>query len=264
MGACTYRAGTEANRDDDIFERGEANRSLGAGSSAAQSPFRHSFPLARRKMFNWLRPPRARSRRYSRPKSRLRRRQRSRRRAELRRQLQPRWRLLLQRNRPLLLLLPRRRHFQSRTCEATTRQSLRFLRRSIAKPSSPPRIRRRAEGGRVFGSFGTAPALAGEHAAAAGQDFGARLDGGIGGAASTAEPRQNWMLIAACIAVLFLAVGGGVLYFRPKPANSQVVAKRGSGAANGNAGDGRAQCAAAPCFASRSVIDACGPQVARA
>jgi periplasmic protein TonB len=80
-----------------------------------------------------------------------------------------------------------------------------------------------AEGGRPFGSFGTAPALAGEHAAAAGQDFGARLDGGIG-AASTAEPRQNWMLIAACIAVLFLAVGGGVLYFRPKPANNQIVA----------------------------------------
>jgi TonB family protein len=80
-----------------------------------------------------------------------------------------------------------------------------------------------AEGGRAFGSFGTAPALAGEHAAAAGQDFGARLDGGIG-AASTAEPRQNWMLIAACIAVLFLAAGAGVLYFRPKPANNQAVA----------------------------------------
>jgi protein TonB len=79
-----------------------------------------------------------------------------------------------------------------------------------------------AEGVRAFGSFGTAPTLAGEHAAA-GQDFGARLDGGIG-ATSTAEPRQNWMLIAACIAVLFLAVGGGVLYFRPKPANNQVVA----------------------------------------
>jgi TonB family protein len=80
-----------------------------------------------------------------------------------------------------------------------------------------------ADGGRVFGSFGTAPALAGDRAAAAGQDFGARLDGGIGGAAS-AEPRQNWMLVAACIGVLFLAVAGGVWYFRPKPANSQVAA----------------------------------------
>src|SRR5208282_4652201 len=81
-----------------------------------------------------------------------------------------------------------------------------------------------AEGGRAFGSFGTAPMLAGAHAAAAGQDFGARLDGGLG-ATSTAEPRQNWMLIAACIAVLFLAAGAGVLYFRPKPADTQAVAK---------------------------------------
>ena len=81
-----------------------------------------------------------------------------------------------------------------------------------------------AEGGRTFGSFGTAPALAGEHAAAAGPAFGARLDGGLGGAAPTAEPKQNLMLIAACIAVLFLAAGAGVLYFRPKPANNQAVA----------------------------------------
>src|SRR5580658_917542 len=82
-----------------------------------------------------------------------------------------------------------------------------------------------AEGGRAFGSFGIAPTLAGEHAAAAGQDFGARLGGGLGDAPSTAEPRQNWMLIAACIAVLFLAAGAGVLYFRPKPADTQAVAK---------------------------------------
>src|SRR5208282_4863631 len=80
-----------------------------------------------------------------------------------------------------------------------------------------------AEGGRAFGSFGTAPTLSREHAAAAGPAFGARLDGGISGTTSTDEPRQNWMLIAACIAVLFLAAG--VLYFRPKPADTQAVAK---------------------------------------
>ncbi len=81
-----------------------------------------------------------------------------------------------------------------------------------------------AEGGRAFGSFGTAPTLAGEHAAAAGQDFGARLEAGIGGATPAAESKQNWILIAACIAVLFLAAGGGVLYFRPKSADTQGVA----------------------------------------
>jgi len=81
-----------------------------------------------------------------------------------------------------------------------------------------------AEGGRAFGSFGAAPAPAAEHAAAAGQDFGARLDAGVGGASPAAESKQNWMLIAACVAVLFLAAGAGVLYFRPKPANTQAVA----------------------------------------
>jgi protein TonB len=81
-----------------------------------------------------------------------------------------------------------------------------------------------AEGSRAFGSFGTAPALTGESGKATGQDFGARLDLGIGGTAPTAEPGQNWMLIAACIGVLFLAVAGGVWYFRPKPVNEQVVA----------------------------------------
>jgi periplasmic protein TonB len=47
--------------------------------------------------------------------------------------------------------------------------------------------------------------------------FGARLDIGLGTAtAKPAEPKQNWLLIAACIAVLLGAVGGGVWYFYPK------------------------------------------------
>jgi len=60
----------------------------------------------------------------------------------------------------------------------------------------------------------------------AGVAFGARLDIGVGAPASQAEPGQNWLLIAACIGVLFLAVAGGVWYFRLKPATTHSTAVR--------------------------------------
>jgi TonB family protein len=77
----------------------------------------------------------------------------------------------------------------------------------------------------IFGSLGS-EALASDTAATSVESFGAQLDAGIGRSGlSAAEPRQNWMLIAACIAVLFGAVASGVWYFRSKPqANSANVA----------------------------------------
>lgn len=57
---------------------------------------------------------------------------------------------------------------------------------------------------------------------AAGEAFGVRLDLGVGTKASQgAEAGQNWAMIVACAAVLVLAVGGGIFYFRMKPANLQ-------------------------------------------
>jgi TonB family protein len=72
----------------------------------------------------------------------------------------------------------------------------------------------------IFGSLGS-EALASDTALTSVESFGAQADAGIG----AAEPRQNWMLIAACIAVLFGSVASGVWYFRSKPhANSANVA----------------------------------------
>jgi protein TonB len=44
--------------------------------------------------------------------------------------------------------------------------------------------------------------------------FGVRLDSTLGGVAgSTPEPGRNWVLIAACVAALLAAIGGGIYYF---------------------------------------------------
>jgi TonB family protein len=68
----------------------------------------------------------------------------------------------------------------------------------------------------VFGTFSGGTALSGSHAVSV-DAFGARLDGGSGSSTEhTGASRSNsWMLIAACVTLLFATVVGGVLYFRP-------------------------------------------------
>src|SRR5580704_8583850 len=82
----------------------------------------------------------------------------------------------------------------------------------------------------VFGSFSGGTALSGGHAVPV-DAFGARLDSSHD--ASAIQPgatRGNrWMLIAACVTLLFATVVGGVLYFRPHTAGLAL-----NGAANSN------------------------------
>jgi TonB family protein len=68
----------------------------------------------------------------------------------------------------------------------------------------------------VFGTFSGSAALGGSHSVSV-DAFGARLDGGSESSAEhTGASRSNsWMLIAACVTLLFATVVGGVLYFRP-------------------------------------------------
>jgi TonB family protein len=74
-----------------------------------------------------------------------------------------------------------------------------------------------------LGSLAATSELATDSADKIRQAFGARPDAEIGPSTSS-ERRQNRMLVAACLAVLFVTVAGGVWYFRPKA--------RGTGAAN--------------------------------
>ncbi|MGA8024831.1 MAG: TonB family protein, partial [Candidatus Acidiferrales bacterium] len=81
----------------------------------------------------------------------------------------------------------------------------------------------------TFGSFSGGAALGGSRAAAT-ETFGARLDGSLdAGVSEASQPRRNnWMLIAACVALLFAGVFGGVFYFRTHsaaPANNSAAAK---------------------------------------
>ncbi|MGC2294742.1 MAG: hypothetical protein WA450_22525, partial [Candidatus Acidiferrales bacterium] len=67
----------------------------------------------------------------------------------------------------------------------------------------------------TFGSFSGGAALGGSRSSS-GETFGARLDGSLDASASQASQTRgnNWVLIAACVVVLFAGVFGGVFYFR--------------------------------------------------
>jgi TonB family protein len=66
----------------------------------------------------------------------------------------------------------------------------------------------------TFGSFSGGAALGGSRAASA-DAFGARYDASSDAAIAPARPRgNNWLLIAACVGILFAGVFGGVFYFR--------------------------------------------------
>ena len=78
----------------------------------------------------------------------------------------------------------------------------------------------------TFGSFSGGAALGGSRAASS-ETFGARFDESAeAGLPAASRPHgNNWLLIAACVALLFAGVFGGVLYFRTHsatPANSSV------------------------------------------
>jgi TonB family protein len=82
----------------------------------------------------------------------------------------------------------------------------------------------------VFGSFSGGTALSGGHAVPV-DAFGARLDSSHDASATQpgASRGNSWMLIAACVTLLFATVVGGVLYFRPHTASLAL-----NGAANSN------------------------------
>jgi TonB family protein len=87
--------------------------------------------------------------------------------------------------------------------------------------ASAPAASLTGSGHGTFGSFSGGAALGSGRAPSA-DGFGARLDGSLETSDShTSQPRgNNWMLIAACVAVLFVGVFGGVFYFRSQSANS--------------------------------------------
>ncbi len=77
----------------------------------------------------------------------------------------------------------------------------------------------------IFGNFAAASGTASQSAQS--ETFGARLDGGLGSSsAKGSNSSQNWMLIAACVAVLVAGLGAGIFYFRPHSVNSSASTAR--------------------------------------
>ncbi|MGH9713672.1 MAG: TonB family protein [Candidatus Acidiferrales bacterium] len=82
----------------------------------------------------------------------------------------------------------------------------------------------------TFGSFAGGNALAATHDSTS-DDFGARLDSGFGASADqAAQPRLNWMLIAAIAAMVIVVLGGG-LFFRSRTSNSRAASSNTSAVA---------------------------------
>jgi periplasmic protein TonB len=74
----------------------------------------------------------------------------------------------------------------------------------------------------IFGDLAGGTTLAAAHSSSP-DDFGARLDSSFGASTSQdAQPRFNWLLIAAAAAVLLTVLGGG-LYFRSRSTNSRAA-----------------------------------------
>ena len=74
----------------------------------------------------------------------------------------------------------------------------------------------------VFGSLSGSGALPAARSSSA-DDFGSRLDSSFGAsAAEGGQPRVNWMLIAAGVAVLITVLGGG-LYFRNRSSSNRAT-----------------------------------------
>ena len=74
----------------------------------------------------------------------------------------------------------------------------------------------------TIGSFARGNTVAAAHHPSA-DDFGARLDSSFGASSDqAAQSGLNWMLIAACGAVLIVAIGGG-LFFRSRTAVSRTA-----------------------------------------
>ncbi len=88
-------------------------------------------------------------------------------------------------------------------------------------PSAPGSHASPARPRSSFGSFGGGASLTLGHTEST-ETFGARLDSSASGSLDAPPAsHQNWVLIAACVAVLFVAVAGGIYYFRPlKSGNS--------------------------------------------
>jgi TonB family protein len=91
---------------------------------------------------------------------------------------------------------------------------------------APPAAASSTSSREVFGSYAAISQPAQSEA------FGARLDSGLGtSAARDSGSNQNWMLIAACVAVLVAGLGAGIAYFRQHSSNGAASSARSSSAA---------------------------------